>query len=375
VFSAGAPARWRSWRILDVKVALAGLPLSGKTCLFTALSGGVIESAADPARADRPNVATVALPDERLDWLAEHYQAPKRTAVQMEWIDLPGLAPGRAELSAQNTAIMEHLRKSDALAYVLRAFESPRVPGRVDPKADLGTLHGDFLLSDLDVILRRIEKIEKQVTKPTPEREALKRELEFLGRCRAAIEAERPLHEVVHNDAERTVLRGFQALTEKPALTVLNVGEADAGAPEAVAARFKDLASPLVALAASLEAELGALAPQERASFMAEMGLARLHVADVLWGAHTALGRITFFTCAEKEVAARSIVRGTSAVDAAGEVHTDMARGFIRAEVVTYEDFKRAGGVKQARADGHVRLEGRDYVVRDGDVILFHFSR
>ena len=358
-----------------MKVALAGLPMSGKTCLFTALSGGSLDSAANPARADRPNGAMVPLPDPRLDWLAEHYQAPKRTPVQMEWIDLPGLTPGRSDLAAQNTAIMEHLRKSDALVYVLRAFESSRVPGRADPKADLATLHADFLLADLDVILRRIEKVEKQIAKPTPEREALKRELEFLARCRTALEGERHLHEVVHNDAERAILRGFAALTEKPALTVLNVGEGDAGNPEAVAAAHKDLASPLLALAASLEAELSQLAPEERATFMQEMGLARLHAPDVVWGVHKALDCITYFTAREKEAAARSIPRGTNAVLAAEEVHSDIARGFIRAEVVTFEDFKRAGSLKQARADGHVRLEGRDYVVQDGDVILFHFSR
>jgi len=358
-----------------LRVALAGLPMSGKTCLFTALSGGSVDSAATPARADRPNAAMVPLPDPRLDWLAEHYQTPKRTPVQMEWIDLPGLTPGRSDLVAQNTAIMEHLRKSDALVYVVRAFESGRVPGRVDPKADLAALHGDFLLSDLEVILRRIEKVEKQITKPTPEREALKRELEFLGRCRAALEGEKHLHEVVHNDAERAILRGFAALTEKCALTVLNVGEGDAGNPEAVAAKHKDLAGPLLALCASLEAEIGQLAPDERATFMQEMGLARLHAPDLLWGVYNALGRITYFTGGEKEVAARSIPRGTSAVVSAEDVHSDIARGFIRAEIVTFEDFKRAGSLKQARADGLARVEGRDYVVQDGDVILFHFSR
>ena len=358
-----------------MKVALAGLPLSGKTCLFTALSGGSVDSAANPARADRPNAAMVALSDPRLDWLAEHYQVPKRVPVQMEWIDLPGLTPGRSDLAAQNTAILEHLRKADALVHVVRAFESGRIPGRTDPKADLATLHAEFLLADLEVIVRRIEKVEKQIAKPTPEREALKRELEFLGRCRTALESEKPLSAVVHNDAERTILRGFQALTEKPALTVLNVGEGDAGNPEAVAAKHKDLASPLLALCASLEAEISQLAPDERATFMAEMGLARLHTQDLLWGVYNALGRITFFTCGDKEVAARSLVRGTPAVDAAGEVHTDMARGFIRAEVVTFEDLKRAGSLKQARADGHARVEGRDCIVQDGDVILFHFSR
>lgn len=358
-----------------MNAVLTGLPLAGKTCLFDALSGGAVDSAANPARPDHPNAAMVVLPDPRLDWLADHYRAPKRTPVQIEFLDLPGLAPGRADLASQNTAILEYLRRADALVGVLRGFESSRVPGRTDPKADLAVLHGEFLLSDLDITLRRIEKLEKQVAKPLAERETLRRELEFLGRCRLAIEAEQPLHGVVRSDAERNILRGFAALTEKPVLTVLNVGEDQAGDPAAAAARQAGLPQPLVALCASLEAEIARLAPEERPAFMKEMGLDRLRAEDVILGVHAALNRITYFTCGEKEVAARSVVRGTTAPDAAGEVHTDMAKGFIRAEVVAYEDLKRAGGMKQARAEGHVRIEGRDYVVQDGDVILFHFSR
>lgn len=358
-----------------MNVALAGLPLSGKTCLFDAITGGAVNSASSPARADHPNSATVVLADERVDWLAKHYSAPKRTYVHIEWTDLPGLSPGRADLSAQNTAILEHLRKADVLVDVLRAFESPRVPGRADPRADREVLRGDFLLSDLDVIVRRIEKIEKQLTKPGPDRDALRRELEFLIRCREALEAEKPLRCVPHTDAERTILRGFQSLTEKPAVTVLNVGEDRADDPASAAAAFGDLGSPLVAVCASLEAEIVRLAPEDRAQFMAEMGLKRLAAPDVAWAAYRAMDRITYFTAGEKEAAARSVPRGTHAVVAAEEVHTDIARGFIRAEVVRFDDLKRAGSLKQARADGHVRLEGRDYVVQDGDVILFHFSR
>ena len=150
----------------------------------------------------------------------------------------------------------------------------------------------------------------------------------------------------------------------------LGRGLAQAGCPAP-----PDLPPPVVALCASLEAEMARLAPEERPAFMKEMGLDRLHAADVILGVHAALNRITFFTAGEKEAAARSVVRGTTAPDAAGEVHTDIAKGFIRAEVVTFEDFKRAGGLKQARAEGHARVEGRDYVVQDGDIILFHFSR
>jgi hypothetical protein len=358
-----------------VNVALAGLPLSGKTCLFTALSQGSVDSAANPARADHPNAAMVAVPDDRLEWLCEHYQTKKRTPIQMELLDLPGLNPGRPELASQNTAVMEHLRRADAIVAVLRAFESPRVPGKAGPEGERDALHAEFVLSDLDTTLRRIEKIEKQVLKPVPDREALRRELEFLGRCREALEAEKPLHGVARTDAERNILKGFASLTEKPLLTVLNVGEGDAGNPEAAAARRPGLAGPMVALCASLEAEIAALPPADRASFMGEMGLDRLHSPDVVLALYQALGRITFFTAGEKEVAARSVPRSACAVDAAGEVHTDMAKGFVRAEVVNYLDFRRAGSLKDARAAGTVRMEGRDYVVQDGDIILFHFTR
>jgi len=358
-----------------VQVALAGLPLSGKTCLFTALSEGAVDSATHPARADHPNATAVAVPDERLDWLHEHYAARKKVPVQIEWLDLPGLAPGRADLASQNTAILEHLRRADALVCVLRAFESDRVPGRVDPQADRDALFSEFLLADLGVILRRIEKVENQITKPLPNREALQHELAFLQRCREALEAEAPLQGVPQTEAERNLLRNFSALTLKPVLNILNVGEDHAGRPAEVVQAYPDLPRPLFALCASLEAEIQQLPPDERGPFLQEMGLDRLHAPDLLAAVHGALGRITFYTAGEKEVDARSLRKGANAVEAAGEVHTDMARGFIRAEVVAFDDLKAAGGLKQARAEGHVRLEGRDYVVRDGDVILFHFSR
>ena len=358
-----------------MNVALAGLPLSGKTCLFDALSEGAVDSGAHPARADHPNVATVAVPDQRLDWLYEHYKPQKRVPVHIELLDLPGLTPGRSDLAAQNTAVMEHLRRSDTLVYVLRAFESDRVPGRLDPKADRGVLDGEFLISDLDVILRRIEKIEGQITKPLPNRDALKRELEFLARCREALEAEQPLHDIAQTEAERAILRNFAALTQKPVVTVLNVGEQYASSPREAAEAYDGLSQPLVALCASLEAEISQLPPDERAVFMEEMGLDRMHALDLLPAIHEAQDRVIFYTTGDKEVAARSIPRGATAVEAAGDVHTDMARGFIRAEVVAFDDLKTAGDVKQARADGHVRLEGRDYAVQDGDIILFHFSR
>jgi ribosome-binding ATPase len=358
-----------------VNVVLTGLPLSGKTCLFDALTGGAVDSASSPARADHPNSAMVALPDDRLDWLSAHYETKKRTPYQMEWLDLPGLAPGQSDLKAQNTAVTEYLRRADAIVLVLRAFESSRLPGTVDPRADLARLRSEFVIGDLETTLRRIEKLEKQVTKPVADRDALKKELEFLIRCREALEAEQPLHGVARTDVERGILKGFACLTEKPVVVVLNVSEDRAGKPEEVAAEFKDLGYPVVALCASLEAEIGRFPPDERATFMTEMGLDRLHAPDTLAAVYEALNRITYFTAGEKEVAARSIVRGTLAPQAAGEVHTDIEKGFIRAEIVTYEDFRKAGSLKDARATGAFQNQGRDYQVQDGDIILFHFTR
>ncbi len=360
-----------------MNAVLTGLPLTGKTCLFDALCGGAVDSAAHPARADQPNAATVALEDERLDWLMDHYQAKKRTPVHIEVLDVPGLAPGQSDLAARNTAVAEHLRRADVLVEVLRAFESMAAPhpmGSVDPVRDRELIRSEFLIADLDITLRRIEKLEVAITKPTPEREALKRELDLMRRVRETLEAELPLSAADLSEAERRLLRSFAFLTEKPRVTVLNVGEDEAADP-AAAARFPDLPAPDVALVASLEAEIGQLPPEDRPAFMEEMGIARFHTQDVLQAVYRALDRVTFFTAGEPEVAARSVVRGTGIAEAAGEIHTDMAKGFIRAEVVSFDDFKAAGSLAGARTAGRHRVEGRDYAVREGDIVLIHFSR
>jgi hypothetical protein len=360
-----------------LSVALAGLPLSGKTCLFDALCEGAVDSAASPARPDHPNRATIAMPDARLDWLAGLYGAPKQTPIHLEVLDVPGLAPGRPDLAAQNTAILEHLRRADALVHVLRAFQSDRAPhplGRLDPAADRDLLFADLLISDLDVTLRRIEKLRRQIERPLPDREAHKRELDLLERLRLALEAETPLADAIQTEAERTMVRGFTFLTQKPVLVVLNVDEGHAGNPQGAAAQWGDLGRPLVALAASLEAEIGQLQPDERPAFLEGMGLKRFHTPDVLRGIHEVLDRITVFTCGEKEVTARSLPRGSAALGVAADVHTDMARGFIRAEVIPFEHLKAAGSLKDARAAGHYRVEGRDFIVHDGDILHIHFS-
>jgi hypothetical protein len=212
------------------------------------------------------------------------------------------------------------------------------------------------------------------MARPTPDREAHKKELDLLERLRQALEAERPLAEAIRSETERAMVRGFTFLTEKPVLMVLNVDEAHAGDPGGAAAKWPALGRPLVALAASLEAEIGQLPADERPAFIQEMGLKRFHTPDVLRAVHQALDRMTVFTCGPNEVTARSLPRGSTALDVAADVHTDMASGFIRAEVIRFDHLKAAGSLKDARAAGHYRVEGRDFIVQDGDILHIHFS-
>jgi hypothetical protein len=232
-------------------------------------------------------------------------------------------------------------------------------------------LRSEFLLADLDSVIRRIEKLKKTVDRPTPTQEQDKRELALLTRCNEALEAERALREVIRTPEEQKMVRGFGFLSEKPALCVINIGEEES--PAVAIEKYRDVGEAVFAVSAHLEWELSLLSEEERPDFMAEMGIDELAGPRLLRAAHNLLGRITFFTVSEKEVSAWSIPAGTQAVDAAGEIHTDMARGFIRAEVVAFDTLREAGSMKQAKERNLVRLEGKHYEVADGDVVFFRF--
>jgi GTP-binding protein YchF len=355
-----------------MRVALVGPPQSGKSTLFAAVAeaGG---SDVDLSRPDQPHLAVVKVPDERLDWLATMGETREAHPAELEFLDLPGFdlsdEPGRTRARAHWQA----MEQSDMLVFVVAGFSDPTVPAyrsRVDPAADVEELLAEMLFADLERVAARIRKLEASVRKPTGHHEEDLRELELMKRLREALEADKPIADAIEHETENKLVRSFQFLTLKPTLAVVNCGEAEAAADGP-----GELASlPAVQLSAKIEEEVAQLAPKERGEFLADLGVAAPARDRLIRACYDRLDLISFLTYNPTECRAWSIPAGTEAVAAAGEVHTDMARGFIRAEVVAFEDLRAAGDHKSAKAAGKVRLEGKHYLVQDGDVILFRFN-
>jgi hypothetical protein len=353
-------------------VALVGLVQSGKSSLFEAVARGG-GSHVELSRPDQPHLAVVKVPDPRLDWLAEQYKPGKVTHAELAFLDLPGFdlsdEAGRARAKAHWPAV----RQSQMVVYVLRAFPGDAVAayrGRVDPQADAKELLDEMRFADLEQVAGRIGKLEAALRKPAGKGEEQARELDLMKRLAAALEGGKAVKEQIASEAERKLLGGFGLLSTKPALVVLNCSEDDAGKP--APSEFASL--PCVSLAVKLEAELSRLGERERREFQAELGLGA-SACDLMVGACLAqMNLVSFFTVNANECRAWMTPAGADALAAAGMVHSDMARGFIRAEVVHYEDYRAAGDHKAAKAAGKVRLEAKEYVVRDGDVIYFRFN-
>ncbi|MBW7906820.1 MAG: YchF family ATPase [Phycisphaerae bacterium] len=352
-----------------MRVAIVGFPFSGKTTLFTAISG----LARDHLKLSDETLAAVRIPEPRLDWLEQVYQPKKRTEATMEFVDLPGSLEGESD-KAGLTRHLPALRQADVLLLVLRGFESAAVPlhkGRIDPAGDLQLLREEMLLADLVICDNRVEKLEKAIVKPSKERDQQKHELELLRRCRACLEAERPLAGVIQPGDEERMLRSFGFLTQKRYVAVVNVGEDRLGSPPPLA---DPGAFEVFSVCATLEAEIMQVDAADRPAFMAEYGIAALARDRIVRACFDALGMIFFLTAGEEEVRAWAIPKGATAVEAAGKIHTDLARGFIRAETVSYEDLRAAGSMREAKAHGKVRQEPKSYVVADGDVMLIKFN-
>jgi len=355
-----------------MRVALVGPPLSGKSTLFAAVAeaGG---SHVDLSRPDQPHLAVVKVPDERLTWLAEQYQPRKVTPAELEFLDIPGFdladEAGRNRAKSHLTAI----RGSDGLLFVVRGFDDPAVPAyrhRVDPAADIKELADEMLFADLEQVAARIEKLQAALRKPTAQRDEQQRELQVMERLAEALQQERHIRDVPLSQAEAKRLRSFAFLSEKPALAVLNCGEQHLTEPPPA-----DLAGvPCLSLSAKIEEEIAQLPPEQRGDFLADLGLAAPARDRLIRACYEQMKLISFLTASRAECRAWTVRAGTDAVTAAGEVHSDMARGFIRAETVSYDDLRAAGDMKAARAAGKIRLEGKGYTVRDGDVILFRFN-
>jgi ribosome-binding ATPase len=363
---------------------IIGLPSSGKTTVFNALTSSRAETGTYSANPDEPNLATVKVPDPRLERLTEMFQPLKRAPADVQYLDVAGIAKGIAE-KGMSGAILAHLSQADALLLVARAFEDPDVPhteGSVNPVRDIETLALELLFSDLASVEKRLERIQNQKQKVVGrERDAMEREKALMERLRGALESETPIREIlpeIEGEDQKT-LRGFGFLTAKPLLIVLNLGEGQLGDEEAalvasVQARFERPGVGIAALPGQIEMEIGRLEPADAAEFMSDLGIAESGLDKVIRRSFELLGLIPFFTVGPDECRAWTIRRGASAVEAAGEIHSDIQRGFIRAEVVSYDDLIAAGGLPEARKLGKLRREGKDYIVQDGDVINFLFN-
>jgi GTP-binding protein YchF len=367
-----------------VQIAIVGLAASGKTTVFNTLTRGHAETGGFGGL--QLNVGVVKVPDPRLDRLAEIFHPKRIVHADVTYVDLP--APpassegrvGAEELPAEHLA---RLRDSDALLHVVRAFEDASVPhpeGSVDPWRDLERLDLEFMLADLAVTERRLERLKATGRHGTQaERDANEREEAILRRLHEALTVGTPIRDVALEAEEEKAIRGFRFLTQKPVLVLVNVGERDLPkAGEIVAsigARYEHRHALVDALSARIEMELGELEPDEAEVFMEELGLHESSLDRVIALSYRLLGLVSFLTAGPDEVRAWPIPGDSSAVDAAGAIHTDLARGFIRAEVVPYEDLLALGSIAEARKHGKLRSEGKTYRVRDGDVVEILFSR
>lgn len=368
---------------MSVVTTITGLPFVGKTTLFDLLTGAKAPTGTFVGAEAETNVGVAKVPDERLDRLVPLFQPKKVTHAEITYRDL-GLAKGSGAGEGISAKKLGDLRTSDATLHVVRAFRDPTVPhpeGSIDTGRDLATLDLELVVADHSVVEKRLEKIEPEIrgARAGGEREAKEREKELLGRCLAALDAERPLRDLDLDPDELKVIRGFRFLTLMSQLVVVNLDEADVAKPEAILAPLRALASRhratgIVHVCAKLEAEIAELAPDEAAAFREDAGLHEPALDRIARATYDLLGLISFFTVGPDECRAWTIARGTSAQAAAGVIHSDLERGFVRAEVVRWDDLVRVGSETEAKEQALVKVIGRDHEITDGDVthVLFN---
>ncbi len=357
-----------------MQTGIIGLAQVGKTTLFKILTHAHLDSKS--ARAGT-HVGIARVPDKRLDQLAALFSPKKTTHATIEYVDVGGIVHDKAK----DSAFFVQLREADALAHVVRLFEDPALPhpaGSINPRRDMESVELDLMINDLDQVTRRIERLEKDLKK---KRDPLQEhELALLTRCKSAIESETPLRELEFTAEGTKTLSSFKFLSQKPILHVLNVGEDEAAALDDVAAKHslatlgEKPRTGLVAVCGKVEAELAELADSEALELMAAYGLKEPGLDRLIHATYRLLGLISFFTVGEQECRAWTIRHGTRAVGAAGAIHTDIERGFIKAEVVRWDDFLDSGSFAGARDRGKLKLEGKDYVVEDGEIVHFRHS-
>ena len=359
-----------------MKIAIIGLANSGKTTVFNALTRGTAETAAYTSGQLEPNLMTVKVPDPRLEVLARMFSPKKVTPADVQYVDVGGLSSGARQSGGLPPALLNYIGGADALLHVVRAFEDEVVAhpeGSVDPARDVAAVDLELVFSDLGIIERRLTKLNAEIGKmASKDRELRIAERDLLLRLQGALEAETPIRDVDLSDEEERLLRGYQFLTAKPLLLVVNIGEDRIKDPPSFA--YPHRHSDVVAICGKVEAELAQLDDEDARAFMDDLGITEVARDQVIARSYELLGLMSFLTAGPDEVRAWTIRRNTPAVEAAGAIHSDIQRGFIRAEIVAYDDLVKAGGMNEAKKAGVVRLEGKQYVVKDGDVCHFLFN-
>ena len=363
-----------------MKLGIVGLPNVGKSTLFNAITNAGAESANYPFCTIEPNVGVVAVPDSRMDALAKMYTPEKFTPAVVEFVDIAGLVKGASNGEGLGNQFLSHIREANAIVHVVRCFENPdiiHVEGSIDPIRDVDIINMELIFSDIEIIERRLDRAKKLVKGD----KSLETEIELLERIQNTLNNGQPARAIAFTDDEMALISDIPLLSLKPVIYAANVGEEDIGtdlsenaAYQALRARAESENAEIIPICAGIEAEIAELDDDEKAVFLEDIGLTESGLDRLIKSSYRLLGLISFLTAGPKEVRAWTIVKGTKAPQAAGKIHSDFERGFIRAEVVSYDDLMACGSMTAAKEKGLVRSEGKDYVMKDGDIVVFRFN-
>ena len=363
-----------------MKLGIVGLPNVGKSTLFNALTKAGAESANYPFCTIEPNVGVVAVPDRRLDRLAEMYHPEKYTPATIEFVDIAGLVKGASKGEGLGNKFLSHIREVDAIVHVVRCFDNDdiiRVENSVSPRGDAETINLELIFSDMELIERRIERTGKM---PKSGDKKILSEIQLLQRIKAHLEQFLPVRSMELSEEEANYVTSLFLLTSKPVIYAANISEDDVADPFSCS-YVKELAAvaeiekaQLITVCSKMEEEMSSLEDDEKKEFLAELGIQESGLDQLITASYSTLGLISFLTAGPKEVRAWPIRSGTKAPGAAGKIHSDFERGFIRAEIVSFADLMECGSYTAAKEKGLVRSEGKEYIMKDGDVTLFRFN-